>query len=407
MKKSVCISWQLFMAIVFLGGCGADLTSSAKGGQGGETELTPYDLSLDGSTALTGQVADGETSVEIANLSATEYVRQVVIDLGAHFLPENICAGNTIFGRLGVAMCPEEISSARGFRSSGSLTMKQELEAGTCSDTDYATRDTCEQASPGNIWTPTVMSGEKIANTEVDTTNPRLSRNAATFRHNGTIWVQADIPGSDGQDGWSSGECGLSGNIFSRISNCNRQWQAMVGSRDGGGLWSLVSRQDMSGTKYEIWRDNKTGLVWSDDMGWGDHCAAAGDNASNGWCESNYPITESVCAETGFAQSFSGNIRGLSGGVYDARKGGMGLTSTTNPVLWRLPTLKDYMEAYANGMAFVLPNLNKGFWTASVAPTGNSFALNFFVYGNGEVSVASLDRDYGDLNYIHIRCVGR
>ena len=398
------------MSIVILGGCSADLTSSAKGGQGGETELTPYDLSLDGSTTLTGQVAEGETTVEIANLSATEYVRQVVIDLGAHFLPANICSGKTIFGRVGGALCPEEITAASAFRSTGSLSMKDELASGECSNggtplAAYTTRVSCEKADAANVWTPTVMTGEKIANTEVDTTASATSRDTATSRYNGTAWAQSNIPGADGEDGWASGECGDTGNIESRITSCNRQWRASVGSKDGGGTWSLVSRQLLSAVYYEVWRDDKTGLIWSDNLGTASQCAAAGDNDAAGWCEANAAITESVCAETGFAGADITNIRGRSGAgndVYYERKGGMGMNSE-NPVLWRLPTLKDYTTAYGNGMAFVLPRLGT-FWTASVYPGNTVNATFFYVHSYGNVESYFDNRAYTSSA---VRCVGR
>ena len=40
--------------------------------------------------------------------------------------------------------------------------------------------------------------------------------------------------------------------------------------------------------------------------------------------------------------------------VYSDAKGGLGLASTT-PVLWRLPSREDFLQAYADGAARVLP----------------------------------------------------
>jgi|GEM_PF-1107404 len=414
MKKSASISWSLFIGLVFLGGCkatGGSISGGKEGdsGEGEKVELTAVDLSLDGTT--TGQVADGETSVEIANLSATEYVRQVVIDLGAHFLPANICSGKTIFGRLGLALCPEEITAASAFRSTGSLSMKNELAAGECSNDGnpvaaYTTRATCEKADVANVWTPTAMTGERIATTTSDTTaRAGADRNAATVRYDGTAWVQADIPAATG-DGWVADECGKTGNIEARIAGCNRQWRATLGSKAGGGTWSLVTR--MSG--HEVWRDEKTGLIWSDKLSaTGDHCEATGDDAGVANC--NGTFTKSFCAETGFSNNYTAvdeiEVVDATGFIpditaYGSRKGEMGLNSD-HPVLWRLPTLQDFTTAYGNGMAYVLPNLGS-FWTASVDPSVTDYAM-YFVVGSG---------GYVESNYAYryntsyeVRCVGR
>jgi len=367
-----------------MAGCGAT------GLQGGGDSTTLESGSADGS-GNSAVASDTDTSVTVTPTSGSAW-SEFLIDLGAQFTKANICAGKTIFGRLGTAMCPEEISAGNAFRSIGNLTLKGELASGTCSDTAYASRVTCEKADTGNVWTPVVATaaGEKIANTQLDTTDKAVSRDLATFSYDGSAWAQTAIA--------AGLVCGASGNIEARIGACNRQWRASVGSKDGGGTWSLVSRQD----NYEVWRDDKTGLIWSDNMGGATQCAAAGDNEASGWCDSNVAIIESVCAETGFAGAAITSIRGLNAGVYDARKGAMGLSST-NRVLWRLPTLKDYTTAYGNGMAYVLPRLGS-FWTASVDHSVAAYAMYFSVFSSGYVEVGSGVRASASGL---VRCVGR
>src|SRR5690606_3719725 len=88
--------------------------------------------------------------------------------------------------------------------------------------------------------------------------------------------------------------------------------------------------------------------------------------------------------------------------AYDARKGGMGLSSA-HPVLWRLPTLQDYTGAYQNGMAYVLPRIDTSFWTASAYPGNPDDAMYFYVESSGFVVSHVAFRGGGS----DVRCVGR
>jgi hypothetical protein len=141
-------------------------------------------------------------------------------------------------------------------------------------------------------------------------------------------------------------------------------------------------------------------------LGSGDHCEATGD--VNGVANCNNTFTQSFCAETGFASnpgaisivSATGTYPTIT--AYDAKKGAMGLSST-NPVIWRLPTLQDYTTAYGNGMAYVLPRLNTTFWTASVSPNYPNYAMYFGVESSGYVGSGNASRSD---TYV-VRCVGR
>ncbi len=381
------------ICMLTMAGCGATIDGLG-GAAGSSTTLESGSADGSGDSAV---ASDTDTSVTVTPTSGSVW-SEFLIDLGAQFTKSNICAGKTIFGRLGTAMCPEEISAGNAFRSSGSLSLAGELAAGDCSDTAYTTRVTCERANASNIWTPNVVAtGEKIATESTDDTQAATTRNLATFAYDGSTWAQTDIGASD--------ECGETGNIESRISDCNRQWRATTGSKAGGGTWSLISKINLSGTYYEVWRDDKTGLIWSDNLGNGDHCEATGDIGGIANCNNSF--TQSFCAETGFASAPGAisivSATGALGSItaYDAKKGGMGLSST-NPVIWRLPTLQDYTTAYGNGMVYVLPRLGT-FWTASVDPTYPGYAMFFGVESSGVVVSFGDDRVS---NYV-VRCVGR
>ena len=390
-KNNKSVIYLIAIALVGAGltGCGATV-----GGNAGTSDSTTLESGSADGTGDSAVASDTDTSVTLTSATGSAW-SEFLIDLGAQFQKANICAGKTIFGRLGTAMCPEEISAGNAFRS-GSLTLADELASGTCSDADYLTRDTCEDA-PANVWTPIVATGEKIATESSDDTNPATNRDTATFSYNGTSWVQTAIVGTY--------ECGETGNIKSRINDCNRQWQATTGSKAGGGTWSLISKINLSGTYYEVWRDNKTGLIWSDNLGSGDHCEATGD--IDGIANCNGTFVRSFCAETGFAIDATGiSIESATGTLptitaYDAKKGEMGMSST-NPVLWRLPTLQDYTIAYGNGMAYVLPRLGN-FWTSSVNPTDAGDAMHFYVDSSGLVDSYDVNRNTDR----DVRCVGR
>jgi hypothetical protein len=358
---------------------------------------------FDGSGALVMGTAVDHGAINLGTSaipSSGGFFSSIVLSLTG----SDVCVGKSIFGSLGRALCPEEISSGNAFRSSGSLSMAGERSAGTCNDTSYSTRYTCERAAPTNVWTPFVGSGERIATTSSDDAQPAATRNAATFTYANGVWSQTDID--------AGLICGASGNLETRIADCNRSWKAIIGSKAGGGTWSLVSRQedleDLSGTKYEVWRDDKSGLVWSDYLGTGNHCEATGDDGGIGNCIGAPSFSRSFCAETGF----SGNVSGIgivsATGVfpaitnYDVKKAGMGLFSTKS-ILWRLPTLQDYSTAIGNGLPYVLPNVDQWFWSASVRSYGNGSAYKVYVDSMGEVGISNDSRN----STVGIRCVGR
>lgn len=390
MRSSASISWPIFVGLVFLGGCGGVILKSAsQDGAGGATDFTSVDLNFDGTT--TDQVADDQMSVVyVYNVSATEYVRQVVIDLGAHFLPANICSGKTIFGRVGEAACMALIDSR--FRDKGTSTTR--LIPVVASDTD----------------------GHSDANV-------------------------------DEVDHSSLDACGLTqATVEDRIDDCvivndtEATWSSASESNSGHGDWKLVSKTLDGAVGKEVWRDERTGLLWSDSLsylngsgvptglsargtfGW---CFASGniENAGGLDCRvaqagSRNRAAVSLCAEdvslltpngvhSESADTSSNTIvtwGNEATAVIDA-KGGMKLAATvTSPsVEWRLPSREDYFLAYANGMSYVLPRFrNYNWWTSSVDSLSSTFAWYFSSLSTGDVTVSAFDR----IMAISTRCVG-
>lgn len=227
--------------------------------------------------------------------------------------------------------------------------------------------------------------------------------------------------------------CGKSAtSVADKITNCETHngnatpWNGAVNGISGEGSWTLVTvysaaAGDVDGTTcgtaantcYEVWRDDRTGLLWSDKLedsagaattyNW---CHASGNsnatgvNASyreadpSGYCNSgtyqNQTNPISLCFEdTGFTTSTA----------LDPMKGNMHKHSGSATVKWRLPTRHDFEIAEHNGIRHVLPNMASYFWSASVVSFSRNSAWRFYGgYGN----VYNVTR----FNTSGVRCVG-
>ena len=123
-------------------------------------------------------------------------------------------------------------------------------------------------------------------------------------------------------------------------------------------------------TCREVWKDNRTGILWSDDMPKSDNwCRAAGNAESNPSFPCNKTIAQSWCAELGptpmIEAAESGEV--WASGTYVAAKGGLGKTTSIS-VRWRLPTKYDFQAADINGIKYVVRNGLSNFptWSATV-----------------------------------------
>lgn len=338
-----------------------------------------------------------------------------IVDLHEQFKAANICAGKTIFGRLGQALCPVEISAGNGYRdSSVGITLKQEQESGACSNVSDAplaqlkTRSSCEKSNVTNKWVPAQLTAErlvpdaskdfeKISGADYSTDAARKTHRNSFLRKYSDPTVAPSFLG----DEFPNADCGVTGSHEARALACDVMWVATLGSTAGGNNWTLISF--INGK--EVWRDESTGLLWGDYMGDVNHCKASGNKQNSGYnCSLN---TESWCSETGLA----GGVSVPAGKLNSDEKGGMGLTSATGKVLWRLPTREDYLKAVADGAYHVLPELlvnndngwSRYFWTASVVSSNPHDAWVFDAGDDGYVSVYS----HGRADGVGVRCIGR
>jgi hypothetical protein len=287
---------------------------------------------------------DTKTSVEVTP-SASQLFQKFTIDLGAEFKQENICSGKTIFGRLGTAACALAFGSG-AHRTPGSATQRDIPVVATDDDG--------------------FMGDNPV--TRADTS--------------------------------SKASCGTSqATIAARISDCAISWDGEALGKMGEGKWSLVTKA----SGHEVWKDERTGMLWGGNMGGNNWCQASGNIENDGGIDCSpgnglQPASPvSMCAE---------EAAGLNSDGFDDPKGGMRKVATPNSpsVSWRLPTRRDYFQAYANGMAYVLPGfLNTSFWTASVGSSNRFNAWFFYAYGIGSMLLGNGSRG----NYYSVRCVGR
>lgn len=195
--------------------------------------------------------------------------------------------------------------------------------------------------------------------------------------------------------------------VQARIDHCAAQngalasWNGAVNGNGGQGLWKLVTYN----ATHEVWRDERTLLVWSDNLGATNWCRASGSSGGGPFAEAD---VANVCDNVTYQNQVTPESRcaeaaGLNTpAIYDSMKGGMRFTATgTSPsISWRLPTSADYHVAEANGIRFPLPNINTDFWTATIW----SFSRADAFYFAGEYhTIVGTSRT----NSASVRCVGR
>lgn len=238
--------------------------------------------------------------------------------------------------------------------------------------------------------------------------------------------------------------CGLSGSLSTRIDDCLTQngtkssWEGKKYGIGGEADWKLVTLYKSGAAAgaacaggsaagcYEVWRDERTQLIWSDYLnnngdgynwfraagyssnastvavtgkegraGVGTDCLDSGSNPEV--CQPATPI--SVCAP-------AASIANLNGVATYQNPDGTNATYDETPAKgnistsWRLPTYADWAQAYVDGIAKVLPSMTGSvvFWTATSHSTDRNQA--WIVGWYGLMYPSSRDQVFA------VRCVG-
>ena len=320
-----------------------------------------------------------------ASLDATKFYRSV--DTAKLPEPRKYCTGIKIFGYQGMAYCGEGKDPLNLHRNVGTLA----LNTSTAPSADY--RLFPDPAKDHDAQTVGSSGVSKL------TTRPSVV-------------------------------CGSSGTLASRIANCATQnpttsyWDGSANANAGQGLWRLVTVKPLSGSDCtsgctEVWRDERTGLLWGDvmednsgtpvtDWNW---CKASGKSNAASNPPSKEDETGLRCSDatyqgqaaTGANMPVSLCVDNAAFKALDSRqslaRGDLNLTSTP-AIRWWLPTRSDWLRAERNGLRFVLPNMSNEFWTATVDSATPANAWTFDGASGGKLNSVSRIVDK------KVRCVG-
>ncbi len=309
-----------------------------------------------------------------------------------------ICSGTTILNIVGTADCSGTGGSAsdplimlsfasRKDNDSFPVTGPEFVAFFAAADRVVATlQDEAEDNSTFNdnhsvIASPLEDSDGRFKMTDQDGNDVAASTEKKhyleTIAKNGPITSRANIV-----------VCGISGTIEARITDChtlNGLWSLYDGKKygqDGEGDWKLVSVLDNAGTKYEVWRDERTNLLWSDvsslSSNWYQAAGYSKPDALS-YAESDFlsapdandpvggilqptnPI--SICADVISGEIAAGG--GTPSYIYVNPQSDFKAGLTYPQTTWRLASINDWKLADVNGIRKVLPNMDLRFWSTS------------------------------------------
>jgi hypothetical protein len=219
--------------------------------------------------------------------------------------------------------------------------------------------------------------------------------------------------------------CGTTGDIESRINNCrttNGVWSFYSGAQYGQigeGDWSLVSVVSDGSNKYEVWRDERTKLLWSDrtsqkynwyqasgyskpqDISYEEteHRSDPGSgrlwDGTNTVMQPSSPI--SVCPDVvdGEIAAGGGHYTNYDPNPETAFKGNLRYSDN---LIWKLPSLDDWRLADINGIRKVLPNMDDTY-LSSLTYSINRGMVWLYKGGLGDI-----DQGFRRITY-SVRCV--
>ncbi|NBW99264.1 hypothetical protein EBR03_06800, partial [bacterium] len=322
-------------------------------------------------TSITGEADNNNVTQDTVTPGSNNLFSSFIINLGVDFLKENICSGKTIFGRVGTAVCNALFGDAIY-----SMAPRSDLGTAPTSSSNRQVAKMSEEVSSVFQFT----SNYDLVPKPQFVTDGRYGNGiAAEKRH----YLETIV-------GRPNTVCGTSGTIEERVSDCDSKngnkafYSGKNYGQSGEGDWKLVTRTSGG---YEVWRDERTKLIWSDSLSSGyNWCQAAGYSSNSdttsvtgyncqagegGSLQPSTPL--SVCADASLLAGLNGISTYETPSSEDERKGNLSVSS----VKWRLPTIEDWQLANVNGIRKVLPNMDAWFWSASSYSSYVSYAWSF------------------------------
>ncbi len=402
MKRN--LTYFIVSFLLLIPGC----SSSVQMSTGQLTSITLNTIGASTSSSLTVSASGGAA------------YSSVTVDMGSGFLTANICNGKTIFGLSGSGSC-----------STSGVTKIVSSVYGTLASTAHREAGTQQIAQAQESGFSLLYQGTSLPSNYREVPNPTRDDDGVT-----SVAMAVDHANfADCGEPTSMTGSSLSPTLIAnRISHCatvnvnGAQWNGTIYGNAGQTMWYLVTRLTSSSISYEVWQDQRTGLLWSSLLttpitvngGNGNRgsgatwCQAAGNTESATLCSGT---TASYCAEV-LTPALSADGTTWSTTSYSPEKGGIGL-NTSPTVSWRLPTRYDYEQADIDGIRFVMPDMgtalgtNQAFpssakeWTSTVlagpSPTPRSMAWYFSSLSGSTTPMLSYDNTskvYG------VRCVG-
>lgn len=344
-----------------------------------------------------------------------------------------VCTSATLYGSAGTAICNSTVADLWASQACRADYATIDLT----NTTDVATRPRAALADEVEQNSTYTSNHLYVPNPKYDTDGMGDDSGIGTSYRNYLVTVK----------GRPEAVCGLSGTVEARIADCLTQngtkskWEGRYYGQSGEGDWKLVTLYKSGASAgaacvggsasgcYEVWRDERTKLLWSDKLGnngeaynWfraagysssATTVAVTGDEARAGVgtdcldsgavaqvCQPATPIT--ACVDSSLIAGLNGvgtyQDQDGTNGTYDERPAKGNIAGTT--AKWRLPTYGDWAVAFANGIAKVVPSMTGSttYWTATSYSTDRT---NAWVAGwSGVLFPSARDSLY------NVRCVG-
>lgn len=169
-----------------------------------------------------------------------------------------------------------------------------------------------------------------------------------------------------------------------RIADCKTKnpttylWNGEENGAVGEGQWQLVA---VIATGREIWKDTKTGMVWSEERAAVNWCRGSGNN------QVTYDGTSVDCVVLGEDKS------SCTKSTY---------AELNDDIRWRLPTRNDFLQADLDGLRFIYNSnsmANRSYWTATLDSKSKTRAWTYVV-PQGTLAVQEIP------TVQYVRCIG-